>query len=106
VEYLASLELGHAGLDTTAPAYGTGLLLSAELGWLGLEARRGAWPWPGRALAIGLVAAAGALLGAPLLLVAALPLPGGAPLTALGAAAAIAVAACLAWLGRRPGVPR
>jgi hypothetical protein len=101
VEYLASLELRRVALDDAAPAFAAGLFLCAELGWLGLEARRGGRPWPGRAAAIGGVALAGAALGALLLLVTAVPLGGGAPMTALGVAATIAVAACLAWLSRR-----
>ena len=101
VEYLVSLELRQAPLDAAAPAYAAALFLCAELGWLGLEARRGGRPWPGRALAVGAVALAGAALGALLLLAPAVPLPGGAPLTGLGVLAAVAVAASLAWLGRR-----
>jgi hypothetical protein len=101
IEYLASLQVRAAPLDLAAPAYAAALLLCAELGWVGLEARRGGRPWAGRALAVGALALAGATLGALLLLAWTVPLPGGAPLTGLGVAATIAVAACLAWLGRR-----
>lgn len=101
VEYLVGLELTGAPLDARAPAYGAALLLCAEVGWLGLEARRGGRPWLGRALAIGVLVLAGATVGALLLLVAAASLPGGAGLTGLGVAAAVAIAACLAWLARR-----
>jgi hypothetical protein len=99
-EYLLALELRGAQLDLTAPAYAAALFLCAELGWLGLEARRGGRPWLGRSFAIGVLTLLGAGLGWLLLLVAAIPLPGGALLTALGVAAAAAVAACLAWLAR------
>lgn len=101
LEYLVSLELRGAPLDTSAPAYAAVFFLCAELGWLGLEARRGGVPWLGRGLAIGLLALAGATLGVALLLVSTYPLAGGALLTGLGVAAAVAVAAALAWLGRR-----
>ncbi|HXM57261.1 MAG TPA: hypothetical protein VOB72_17815 [Candidatus Dormibacteraeota bacterium] len=101
LEYLVSLELRSAPLDETAPVYAAALFLCAELGWLGLEARRGGRLWPGRAAAIGLLALGGAALGALLLLLSAAPFPGGAALTGLGVAATVAVAACLAWLGRR-----
>ena len=100
VEYLLGLELRGARLDLTAPVYAAALFLCAELGWLGLEARRGGRPWLGRSVAIGVLTLLGAALGWLLLLVAAVPLPGGAALTALGVAAAAAVAACLAWLAR------
>lgn len=101
VEYLVSLEVRAAPLDSGAPAYAAALLVCAELGWLGLEVRRGGRPWTGRLVAIGALAVTGAALGALLLLVWTVPLAGGAPLTGLGVAATVAVAACLAWLGRR-----
>jgi len=101
VEYLVSLEVRGAPLDGRAPAYAAGLLLCAELGWLGLEARRGGRPWAGRVLAVGALALAGAGIGAGLLLISAAPLPGGAGLTGLGVVASVGIAACLAWLGRR-----
>jgi hypothetical protein len=101
VEYLVSLEVRGTPLDLAAPAYAAGWFLCAELGWLGLEARRGGRPWLGRTVAIGALALVGAGLGAVLLLASAVPLAGGALLTGLGVAAAVAVAACLAWLGRR-----
>jgi hypothetical protein len=101
VEYLVSLELRAAPLDLAAPAHAAAWFLCAELGWLGLEARRGDRLWAGRALAIALLALAGSALGAVLLLAPAVPLGGGAPVTAVGVAAAVAAAACLAWLGRR-----
>ncbi|HEY4027273.1 MAG TPA: hypothetical protein VGO86_12660 [Candidatus Dormibacteraeota bacterium] len=101
VEYLASLEVRAAPLDLGAPAYAAGLLLCAELGWLGLEARRGGRAWLGRAVAIGTLSLAAVALGALLLLAWTIPLPGGPTLTGLGVLAAIAAAACLAWLGRR-----
>jgi hypothetical protein len=101
VEYLVSLEVRRAPLDPAAPAYAVAFFVCAELGWLGLEARRGGRPWPGRVLAVAALAAGGSVLAALLLLIAAVPLRGGPPMTALGVAATIAVAACLAWLGRR-----
>jgi hypothetical protein len=101
VEYLASLEVRRAPVDVAAPAYAVALFLCAELGWLGLEARRGRRPWAGRVAAIAALAVGGSVLAALLLLLAAVPLRGGPPVTALGVAATIAVAACLAWLGRR-----
>jgi hypothetical protein len=101
VEYVVGLELRGQGLDPAAPAYAAAWFISAELGWLGLEARRGGRAWPGRLLLVGLVALAGSAVGVALLLVAALPLTGGAPLTGLGVLAALAAAACLAWLARR-----
>jgi len=102
VEYLVSLQVRRAPLDAGAPTYAAVLFLCAELAWLGLEARRGGRPWPGRILAVAGLALAGAALGAVLLLLtSAVPLGGGPPMTALGVAATIAVAACLAWLGRR-----
>lgn len=101
VEYLVSLEVRRSPLDAAAPAYAAAFFLCAELGWLGLEARRGGRPWPGRARAVAGLALAGSALGALLLLAPAVPLSGGSLLTALGVAATIAVAACLAWLGRR-----
>jgi hypothetical protein len=101
VEYLVALVLRGAPPDASAPAYAAAWFLCAELGWLGLEARAGGAPWPGRALAVGLLALGGAGLGTGLLLAAALPLPGGPALTAAGVAAAVGVAACLAWLARR-----
>ena len=100
-EYLLSLGLRGPRLDLAAPAYAAGFFLCAELGWLGLEARGGGRPWPGRVLAIGVVATGGAALGTALLLVAVLPLPGGPLLTGAGAAAAVGMAAVLAWLARR-----
>jgi hypothetical protein len=101
VEYLVSLEVRAAPLDLAAPAYAAGFFLCAELGWLGLEARRGGRPWPGRAAAVAVVALAGGALGSLLLLVAAAPVTGGALLTGVGVMAAVAIGACLAWLGRR-----
>jgi hypothetical protein len=101
VEYLVALVLRGAPLDEGAPAYAAALFLSAELGWLGLEARRGGAPWPGRLVAIGALALGGAGLGALLLLVTAVPLAGGFLLTGVGVAAAMAIAGSLAWLGRR-----
>jgi hypothetical protein len=101
VEYLVSLELRRAPLDLAAPAYAGAFFLCAELGWLGLEARRGRLPWARRAAAIAGLALGGSALAALLLLLAAEPFAGGPPMTALGVAATIAVAACLAWLGRR-----
>jgi hypothetical protein len=101
IEYLAALQLRSAGLDLTASAYAAAFFLCAEFGWLGLEARAGGALWPGRALAVGLLALGGAGLGTALLLAAALPLSGGPALTAAGVAAAVGVAACLAWLARR-----
>jgi hypothetical protein len=101
VEYLVSLELRRAPLDPAAPAYAVAFFLCAELGWLGLEARRGRRPWSGRVAAIAALAVGGAGLATLLLLVSAIPLVGSPPMTALGVAATIAVAACLAWLGRR-----
>ncbi|HEY7199458.1 MAG TPA: hypothetical protein VIC57_04555 [Candidatus Dormibacteraeota bacterium] len=102
LEYLVSLEVRSAPLDEAAPAYAAAFFLCAELGWLGLEARRGGRPWPGRAAAIGAVALGGAALGALLLAISAVSFAGGPVLTGLGVAAAVAVAASLAWLGRRP----
>jgi hypothetical protein len=101
VEYLVGLEIRHAPLDPAAPAYAVAFFLCAELGWLGLEARRGGRPWARRIAAVGALAVGGSVLAALLLLLAAVPLGGGPPMTALGVAATIAVAACLAWLGRR-----
>lgn len=102
IEYLAALQLRSAGLDLTAPAYAAAFFLCAELGWLGLEARRGGGRlWPGRAVAVVSLALAGAALGALVLLLAAVQMAGGALLTGVGVAAAVAVAACLAWLARR-----
>ena len=101
IEYLAALELRGAGLDVAAPAYSAALFLCAELGWLGLEARRGGRLWPGRAVGVALVALAGAAVGALVLLLAAVQIAGGAALTGLGVAAAVTVAGCLAWLARR-----
>lgn len=101
LEYLVSLEVRRSPLDAAAPAYAAAFFLCAELGWLGLEARRGGRIWPGRARAIAGLALAGCALGALLLLASAVPLAGGSLVTALGVAATIAVAACLAWLGRR-----
>lgn len=101
VEYLVSLELRRAPLDAAAPAYAVAFFLCAELGWLGLEARRGRRPWTGRLAAIAGLAVGGAATATLLLLVSAVPLGGGPPMTAVGVAATIAVAACLAWLGRR-----
>jgi len=100
VEYLATLELRDAAFDVAAPGYGAALFLCAELGWLGLEARRGGGLWPGRAVVVALLALVGAALGAALLLLAAAPVAGGVVLTGLGVAAAVAIAACLAWLAR------
>ncbi len=97
-EYLASLYLRGSRLDLAAAAYAVGLFAVAELGWLGVEGDR---PWPGRALAAAVVAAAGAVTGYLLLTAAALPLPGGAPLTAAGVAAATVAALWLALLLRR-----
>jgi hypothetical protein len=101
VEYLVSLEVRAAPLDLAAPAYAAAMFLCAELGWLGLEVRRGGRPWAGRLAAIGALAVGGAALSALLLLAWTVPLAGGAPLTGLGVVATVAVAACLAWLGRR-----
>jgi hypothetical protein len=101
VEYLVSLEVRRAPLDPAAPAYAVAFFLCAELGWLGLEARRGGRPWTRRVLAIAALAVGGSLLATLLLLLATVPLGGGPPMTALGVAATIAVAASLAWLGRR-----
>jgi hypothetical protein len=101
VEYLVGLELRGPRLDPTAPAYAAAWFLSAELGWLGLEARRGGRPWPGRVILVGAVALAGAAMGVVLLLVAALPVGGGPALTGLGVLAALVATACLAWLARR-----
>jgi hypothetical protein len=101
VEYLVSLEVRRAPLDPAAPAYAVAFFLCAELGWLGLEARRGGRPWTRRVLAIAALAMGGSVLATLLLLLAAVPLGGGPPMTALGVAATIAVAASLAWLGRR-----
>jgi hypothetical protein len=101
VEYLAAIELRRASLDEAAPAVAAGLFLCAELGWLGMELRRGGRLWPARAVAIGALALAGAAVGALLLLVTAVPFGGGAPMTAVGVAATIAVAVSLAWLSRR-----
>jgi hypothetical protein len=101
VEYLAGLEIRRAPLDPAAPTYAVAFFLCAELGWLGLEARRGGRPWTRRVAAIAGLAVGGSVLAALLLLLAAVPLGGGPPMTALGVAATIAVAACLAWLGRR-----
>lgn len=100
VEYLVGLEVRRAPVDAAAPAYAAAFFLCAELGWLGLEARRGRLPWARRAAAIAGLALAGTALAALLLLLAAVSLGGGPPMTALGVAATIAVAACLAWLGR------
>lgn len=99
-EYLISLELRGARLDLAAPAYAAALFLCAELGWLGLEARRGGRPWLGRSFGIGVLTLLGAALGWVLLVVATLPVAGGGLLTALGVVAAAAAAACLAWLAR------
>ncbi len=101
IEYLVSLVLRGAPLDLAAPAYAAAWFLSAELGWLGLEARAGGGPWPVRALGVGLLTLGGAALGTGLLLVGLLPLPGGPLLTGAGVAAAVGVAAGLAWLARR-----
>ena len=101
VEYLVSLEVRRAPLDPAAPAYAVAFFLCAELGWLGLEARRGRRPWSRRVVAIAALALGGAVVAALLLPLAAVPLAGGPPMTALGVAATIAVAASLAWLGRR-----
>jgi len=100
IEYLATLGLRGAAVDVAAPGYAAALFLCAELGWLGLEARTGGRLWPGRAVAVALLALLGAVLGGLLLLLAAAPLAGGVVLTGLGAAAAVAIAACLAWLAR------
>ena len=100
IEYLVTLALTADRLDVGAPAYAAVFFLCAELGWVGLEARRGRRLWPGRAVAMALLALAGAALGAVLLFSAAFELAGGAALTGLGVAAAVAVAACLAWLAR------
>jgi hypothetical protein len=102
IEYLVALEVRAAPLDESAPAYAVAFFLCAELGWLGLEARRGGRPWPGRAAAIGAVALGGAALGALLLLLSAVRFAGSPALTGLGVAAAVAVAASMAWMGRRP----
>ena len=101
IEYLATLKLRGAAVDVAAPAYSAALFLCAELGWLGLEARRGGRLWPGRAMAVALLALGGAALGVLLLLLAAAPIAGGVVLTGLGVAAAVVIAACLAWLARR-----
>lgn len=101
VEYLVSLEVRRAPLDAAAPAYAGAFFLCAELGWLGLEARRGRLPWARRVVIIAGLALGGSTLAALLLLLAAVPVAGGPPMTALGVVATIAVAACLAWLGRR-----
>jgi hypothetical protein len=101
VEYLVSLEVRRAPLDPAAPAYAVAFFLCAELGWIGLEARRGGLPWARRVLAIAALALGGSALAALLLLMAAVPLGGGPPMTAVGVAATIAVVASLAWLGRR-----
>lgn len=101
VEYLVSLELRGPRLDPTAPAYAAAWFLNAELGWLGLEARRGGRPSPTRVLAVGVVALAGAAMGVVLILVATLPLAGSLLWTGLGVLAAVAAVACLAWLARR-----
>ena len=101
IEYLATLKLRGAAVDVAAPAYAAALFLCAELGWLGLEARGGGRLWPGRAVAVAVLALAGGALGAVLLLLAAAPMAGGVVLTGLGVAAAVAIAACLAWLAAR-----
>jgi hypothetical protein len=101
VEYLIGLEARGAGLDLGAPAVAALLFLTAELGWLGLEAGRGGRPWPGRALAMAVVAVGGAGLAVLIVLSAAVPVAGGPLLTALGVLAAIGSAAALAWLARR-----
>ena len=101
IEYLAALELRGAGLDVVAPLYSAALFLCAELGWLGLEARRGGRLWAGRAVGIAVVALAGGTVGTLVLLLAAVQIAGGAALTGLGVAAAVAVAGCIAWLARR-----
>lgn len=101
IEYVISLELRGPRLDVAAPGYAAAFFLCAELGWLGLEARRGGRLWLGRAVAVAVLALAGAALGSLLLLLAAVPLPGGAAVTGLGVAGAVGVAACLAWLAQR-----
>lgn len=101
IEYLAALELRGAGLDVVAPLYSAVLFLCAELGWLGLEARRGGRLWASRGVGIAVVALAGGAVGTLVLLLAAVQIAGGAALTGLGVAAAVAVAGSLAWLARR-----
>lgn len=101
IEYVISLELRGPTLDVAAPGYAAAFFLCAELGWLGLEARRGGRLWLGRAVAVGVLALTGAALGSLLLVLAAVPLPGGAAVTGLGVAGAVGVAACLAWLAQR-----
>jgi hypothetical protein len=101
VEYLLGLELRSADLDLGAPAFAALWFLSAELGWLGLEARRGGRPWPGRAVAGAAVAVGGAGLGVVIVLSPAVPIAGGPFLTGLGVLAAVGAAAALAWLARR-----
>lgn len=105
VEYVGSLYFRGGGLDLLAPAYGAALFACAELGWLALESARGHRPWPARFVWMGLLAAAGGLVGAGILLLALLPLPGAWPLTLAGAAATVATAAALARLARLAGPP-
>jgi hypothetical protein len=100
VEYMAGLYLRGAGLDVTAPLFGAALFLCAELGWLGLESRRGGGPWPARWLGIAALTLLGAAAGWLVVLAALLPLAGGPALTALGVAAAVVVALGLVWLAR------
>src|SRR5262249_31612527 len=76
-ECLPRLNPRGEAVDGGAPAYAAALFLCAELGWLGLEARGGGRLWPGRAVAVAVLALAGAALGAVLLLLAAAPMAGG-----------------------------
>jgi hypothetical protein len=100
LEYLAAVYLRGGGLDLLAPAYAAGLFVSAELGWLTLEAGAGHAPWPARGLAVGLLAGVGFVAGIGLLAVALLPFAGGRLLTAAGVLAAVAASAALGWLAR------
>ncbi|MDQ6744319.1 MAG: hypothetical protein M3170_08350 [Candidatus Dormibacteraeota bacterium] len=100
LEYLAAVYLRGGGLDLLAPAYAAGLFVCAELGWLTLEAGGGHPPWPGRGVALAMLAGIGFLAGVGLLAVALLPIGGGRLLTGAGVLAAVGAAAAIAWLAR------
>jgi hypothetical protein len=103
--YAVHLSVDDTALDTKAPLFAAGLLLTAELAYWSLEERERVRSEPGDSLRhLGLVAALG-LLGlvaaAAVLAVADLARAGGLAVDVLGAAAAAAVLLVVVLLARR-----
>ena len=103
--YATHLGLDDPSLDASAPLFGAGLLLTAELGYWSLEERDRVVAEPGeqlRRLALVVCLALGALAaGAGLLAVADLARTEGLAIDVLGAAAAAAALLVVVLLARR-----